>query len=80
MPTERELIRVNITIETDEDDIGGFRLVDGNVWHNGPVIDVSGGVLFSCDDRPASNKILCLQSILEGKGVPQESGTLGLSC
>ena len=37
----RELIRVNITIETDEDDlIGGFRLVDGNtVWHNGPVID-----------------------------------------
>ena len=37
----RELIRVNITIKTDEDDlIGGFRLVDGNtVWHNGPVID-----------------------------------------
>ena len=37
----RELIRVNITIETDEDDlIGGFRLVDGNtVWHNGPVIE-----------------------------------------
>ena len=34
----RELIRVNITIETDEDDlIGGFRLVDGEtVWHNGP--------------------------------------------
>ena len=37
----RELIRVNITIETDEDDlIGGFRLIDGNtVWHNGPVIE-----------------------------------------
>ena len=37
----KELIRVNITIETDEDDlIGGFRLVDGNtVWHNGPVIE-----------------------------------------
>ena len=36
----RELIRVNITIETDEDDlIGGFRLVDGaTVWHDGPVI------------------------------------------
>tara|TARA_S200002703_G_scaffold12468_3_gene11085 strand:+ start:336 stop:833 length:498 start_codon:yes stop_codon:yes gene_type:complete len=36
----RELIRVNITIETDEDDlIGGFRLVNGEtVWHNGPVI------------------------------------------
>ena len=37
----RELIRVNITIETDEDDLlGGFRLVDGNtVWHNGPVVE-----------------------------------------
>ena len=36
---KRELIRVNISIETDEDDlIGGFRLVDGNtVWHNGPL-------------------------------------------
>ena len=42
--TKRELIRVNITIETDEDDlIGGFRLVDGDtVWHNGPVIEGSG--------------------------------------
>ena len=39
----REVIRVNITIETDEDDlIGGFRLVDGNtVWHNGPVVELS---------------------------------------
>ena len=37
----REVIRVNITIETDEDDlIGGFRLVNGEtVWHNGPVIE-----------------------------------------
>ena len=37
----RELIRVNITIETDEDDlIGGFRLINGDtVWHNGPVIE-----------------------------------------
>ena len=42
----RELIRVNITIETDEDDlIGGFRLVNGEtVWHNGPVIERSGDV------------------------------------
>ena len=40
----RELIRVNITIETDEDDlIGGFRLVNGEtVWHNGPVIESLG--------------------------------------
>ena len=39
--SSENLIRVNITIETDEDDlIGGFRLIDGNtVWHNGPVIE-----------------------------------------
>ena len=69
----RELIRVNITIETDEDDlIGGFRLVDGNtVWHNGPVIEAleRGAVLLLDEIDLASNKILCLQSILEGKGV-----------
>tara|TARA_B100001964_G_scaffold244182_1_gene324628 strand:+ start:860 stop:1918 length:1059 start_codon:yes stop_codon:yes gene_type:complete len=69
----RELIRVNITIETDEDDlIGGFRLVDGNtVWHNGPVIEAleRGAVLLLDEVDLASNKILCLQSILEGKGV-----------
>ena len=69
----RELIRVNITIETDEDDlIGGFRLVDGEtVWHNGPVIEAlqRGAVLLLDEIDLASNKILCLQSILEGKGV-----------
>jgi len=69
----RELIRVNITVETDEDDlIGGFRLVDGNtVWHNGPVIEAleRGSVLLLDEIDLASNKILCLQSILEGKGV-----------
>ena len=69
----RELVRVNITIETDEDDlIGGFRLVDGNtVWHNGPVIEAleRGAVLLLDEIDLASNKILCLQSILEGKGV-----------
>ena len=70
---DRELIRVNITIETDEDDlIGGFRLVDGaTVWHNGPVIEAleRGAVLLLDEIDLASNKILCLQSILEGKGV-----------
>jgi MoxR-like ATPase len=69
----RELVRVNITVETDEDDlIGGFRLVDGNtVWHNGPVIEAleRGAVLLLDEIDLASNKILCLQSILEGKGV-----------
>ena len=69
----RELIRVNITIETDEDDlIGGFRLINGDtVWHNGPVIEAleRGAVLLLDEIDLASNKIMCLQSILEGKGV-----------
>jgi cobaltochelatase CobS len=70
---KRELIRVNITIETDEDDlIGGFRLVDGDtVWHNGPVLEAleRGAVLLLDEIDLASNKILCLQSVLEGKGI-----------
>ena len=69
----RELIRVNITIETDEDDLlGGFRLVNGDtVWHNGPVIDAleRGAILLLDEIDLASNKILCLQSVLEGNGV-----------
>ena len=69
----RELIRVNITIETDEDDlIGGFRLIDGNtVWHNGPVIEAleRGATLLLDEIDLASNKILCLQPVLEGKGI-----------
>ena len=70
---KRELIRVNITIETDEDDlIGGFRLIDGNtVWHNGPVTEAleRGAVLLLDEIDLASNKILCLQPVLEGKGI-----------
>jgi MoxR-like ATPase len=70
---KRELIRVNITIETDEDDlIGGFRLVNGEtVWHNGPVIEAleRGAILLLDEVDLASNKILCLQSVLEGKGI-----------
>lgn len=70
---KRELIRVNITIETDEDDlIGGFRLVNGETaWHNGPVVEAleRGAILLLDELDLASNKILCLQSVLEGKGV-----------
>ena len=70
---KREIVRVNITIETDEDDlIGGFRLVNGEtVWHNGPVIEAleRGAVLLLDEIDLASNKILCLQSVLEGNGV-----------
>ena len=69
----RELIRVNVTVETDEDDlIGGFRLVNGETaWHNGPVIEAleRGAILLLDEIDLASNKILCLQSVLEGKGV-----------
>ena len=70
---QRECVRVNITIETDEDDlIGGFRLVDGNtVWHDGPVVEAlkRGAVLLLDEIDLASNKIMCLQSLLEGNGV-----------
>ena len=69
----KELIRVNITIETDEDDLlGGYRLKDGQtVWQNGPVIEAMerGAVLLLDEIDLASNKIMCLQPILEGSGV-----------
>ncbi len=71
--TKRECIRVNITIETDEDDLlGGYRLQDGQtVWQNGPVIEaMERGALLLLDEIDlASNKIMCLQPILEGNGI-----------
>ena len=71
--SKRECIRVNITIETDEDDLlGGYRLQDGQtVWQNGPVIEaMERGALLLLDEIDlASNKIMCLQPILEGNGV-----------
>src|SRR6056300_855284 len=70
---KKELIRVNITIETDEDDLlGGYRLKDGQtVWQNGPLIEAMerGAVLLLDEIDLASNKIMCLQPILEGSGV-----------
>ena len=69
----RELIRVNITIETDEDDLlGGYRLREGQtVWQNGPVIEAMerGAILLLDEIDLASNKIMCLQPILEGSGI-----------
>jgi len=69
----RELYRVNITIETDEDDLlGGFRLVnDSTKWFDGPVVRAmkSGGVLLLDEVDLGSNKLLCLQPVLEGKGI-----------
>jgi len=69
----REMFRVNITIETDEDDLlGGFRLVnDSTKWFDGPVVRAmkSGGVLLLDEVDLGSNKLLCLQPVLEGKGI-----------
>ena len=70
---KRELVRVNITIETDEDDLlGGFRLENGEtVFHKGPVVEAMerGAVLLLDEVDLASSKVLCLQPVLEGKGV-----------
>ena len=71
--TKREVIRVNFTVETDEDDlIGGFRLVDGETkFFKGPVIKaMEQGAVLLCDEIDLANpaKVMCLQSILEGKG------------
>jgi MoxR-like ATPase len=69
---KREVIRVNFTAETDEDDlIGGFRLVNGETkFFKGPVIKAMerGAILLLDEIDLGTNKIMCLQSILEGKG------------
>jgi hypothetical protein len=71
--TKREWIRVNISPETDEDDlIGGFRLIGGETqWFDGPVIQAmkAGSVLVLDEIDRGSNKLMCLQGILEGKGI-----------
>ena len=67
---KKELFRVNITIETDEDDlIGHYALVDGRtVWQDGPVTMAMerGATLLLDEVDLASNKIMCLQPVLEG--------------
>jgi len=70
---KREYFRVNITVETDEDDLlGHYALIDGNtVWQDGPVVKAMerGAVLLLDEIDLASSKIMCLQPVLEGKGV-----------
>lgn len=70
---KRELVRANITKETDEDDlIGGFRLIDGKtVWQNGPVIVAMerGAILLLDEVDLGDAKLMCLQPILEGKPI-----------
>ena len=75
----RELIRINFTNETDEPDlIGGFRLKANSngatetVWQDGPVIEaLERGAILLCDeiDVADANKILALQSVMEGNGI-----------
>ena len=70
---KRDLVRVNITIETDEDDLlGGFRLINGEtVWHDGPIINAmrNGSIALIDEIDLASHKIMCLQPVLEGKPI-----------
>jgi len=70
---KRECVRVNITKETDEDDlIGGFRLIDGaTVWQNGPVVIAMqrGAVLLLDEIDLGDSKLMCLQPILEGRPI-----------
>jgi MoxR-like ATPase len=70
---KRDLYRVNITIETDEDDLlGGFRLVNGETsWFDGPVVKAmkTGAILLLDEVDLASTKIMCLQPVLEGSGI-----------
>ena len=70
---KREVIRINFTVETDEDDlIGGFRLIEGDTkFFKGPIINaMEKGAVALLDELDLANpaKVMCLQSILEGKG------------
>ncbi len=60
---KKELIRVNITIETDEDDLlGGFRLVNGETkFVPGPVVEAMerGCTLLLDECDLGSNKLMC---------------------
>ena len=70
---KRDMVRVNITVETDEDDLlGGFRLVNGEtVWQDGPlVVAMRTGAIALIDEVDlASHKIMCLQPIMEGQPI-----------
>ena len=70
---KRECYRVNVTSQTDEDDLlGGFRLVNGEtVWYDGPVIQAmkNGAVLLLDEIDLGASPLMCLQPVLEGKGI-----------
>jgi MoxR-like ATPase len=70
---KRDMVRVNITVETDEDDLlGGFRLINGEtVWQDGPLVVAmrTGAVALIDEVDLASHKIMCLQPIMEGQPI-----------
>lgn len=70
---KRECVRVNVTRETDEDDLlGGFRLIDGEtIWHDGPVVTAMkrGAILLLDEVDLGDAKLMCLQPVLEGKPI-----------
>lgn len=70
---KRNMYRVNVTVDTDEDDlIGGFRLVKGEtVWNDGPVIRAAkeGAIVLLDEIDLGTIKLMCLQSLLEGRGI-----------
>ena len=70
---KRDLIRINITVETDEDDLlGGFRLRNGEtVWEDGPLIVAmkTGAIALTDEVDLASHKIMCLQPAMEGQPI-----------
>ena len=70
---KRDFIRINITVETDEDDLlGGFRLVNGEtVWQDGPLVVAmkTGAVALIDEVDLASHKKMCLQPIMEGQPI-----------
>ena len=70
---KRECYRINITSQTDEDDLlGGFRLVNGEtVWYDGPVIQAmkAGAVLLLDEVDLGASPMMCLQPVLEGRGI-----------
>ena len=69
----RECIRVNITAETDEDDlIGGFRLINGETKFvfGGVVQAMQRGAILLLDEIDlGTERMMCLQPVLEGKGI-----------
>ena len=70
---KRPMVRVQMSRETDEDDlIGGFRLVNGDtVWVDGPAVVAAkqGAILLLDEIDLGGPALMCLQPLLEGNGI-----------